>query len=154
VRGGVILVSPSKATPITIVHRNEVRAERPERRLRLARAIAKGRRSTNGLSGDDLEIRGLEGLDGGVSSHMRTGLDRKFPVIREFKREFESIWPTFGGSERGITSEVRYLPRNSLRNVIGNFRRTNREFEALRRVLVRGHLLPRGQSKLARCDPQ
>ena len=95
-------MSPSKATPITIVHRNEVRAERPERRLRLARAIAKGRRSTNGLSGDDLEIRGLEGLDGGVRSHLRTGLERKFPAIRENNWEFRDSGP----------SEANFVARN------------------------------------------
>jgi hypothetical protein len=99
-------VSPSKATPITIVHRNEVRAERPERRLRLARAIAKGRRSTNGLSGDDLEIRGLEGLDGGGCSQLRTRLDRKFPIIREFNREFERFSPISASLREGIPSKV------------------------------------------------
>jgi hypothetical protein len=38
-----------------------------------------------------------QGLGGGVSSHMRTGLDRKFPVIREFKREFEPFGPLSAG---------------------------------------------------------
>jgi hypothetical protein len=35
---------------------------------------------------------GLRRLDGGVGSQIRTGLKTKFPVIREFNREFCEFW--------------------------------------------------------------
>jgi hypothetical protein len=42
----------------------------------------------NGLSRVGAGICVFVGLDGGVRSHVRTGLDYKFPIIREFNREF------------------------------------------------------------------
>src|SRR6476620_5574757 len=42
----------------------------------------------NALFGVVPETRGLQGLDGGVRSHMRTGLHLRFPANREFYREF------------------------------------------------------------------
>ncbi len=42
----------------------------------------------NGLFGAGVELCGLEGLDGGVRSHVRTGLAWISPENREFFEEF------------------------------------------------------------------
>ena len=59
--------------------------ERPERYQQISRR--------NGLFGVFLETRGSVGLDGGVRSQIRTGLDLKFPVKGPFAGNFREKPP-------------------------------------------------------------
>jgi hypothetical protein len=50
---------------------------------------------------------------GGVRSHMRTGLHRKFPVIREFNREFGefgAFWNKKRSDNAGAAAVSRRIP--------------------------------------------
>ena len=47
-----------------------------------------GNPGKNALFGVVPETRGLQGLDGGVRSHLRTGLDLKFPAKGRFAGNF------------------------------------------------------------------
>jgi hypothetical protein len=50
-----------------------------------------------------------QGLGGGVRSHIRTRLDRKFPIIGEFSREFR----LFASSADDWSDEISRLARIS-----------------------------------------
>ena len=52
----------------------------------------------NGLFGAGPEICGLEGLDGGVRSQIRTGLDLKLPDKWLFTGYFRGLLPVIGNS--------------------------------------------------------
>ena len=56
----------------------------------------------NALFGVVPEMRDLQGLGGGVGSHMRTGLHLQFPANREINREFCVSGP----------SEANFVARN------------------------------------------
>jgi hypothetical protein len=89
----------------------------------------------NGLSRVGAGICGFVGLDGGVRSHMRTGLYWNFPVIREFNREFFDFRPfeakcPAGNPTAAATSRI--IPYDEeqgiSRSISGNLRFTSGSF--------------------------
>ena len=91
----------------------------------------------NGLFPIDDGWRGLGRLDGGVRSHMRTGLYWNFPVIREFNRDFFDFRPFEAKrAARNPTAAAtsRIIPYDEeqgiSRSISGNFRLTSGSFYA------------------------
>ena len=89
----------------------------------------------NGLFSTDDGFYGSGRLNGGVRSHMRTGLYWKFPVIREFNREFFDFRPFEAKcAARNPTAAAtsRIIPYDEeqgiSRSISGNFRLTSGSF--------------------------